>query len=404
MVAEHSRLVEQFFRDLENPALYERVDGVPIFGPHVRRKKAPNGKWQEVRVDDKDLKKIAEAMETMERDKGTLPVITPGHRKLDASVSEEDQPPTWGYARWAKPGFYSLPNGDKVKTLLATVYFDKRQKAKDGRPVSVAARSFPHRSVDYYADTHEISGIAMLRRDPELELGLISYGGTRPLFQYSTENVIMDPTAAPDANAPADSGAGEELSPDDAGKAMSYAKHYEKHHPAFKYMCDSHAEQMAASASPTNTAVPAPTDGKTPPPDQMQRSGMPAQFARDFEDMKVRLAAAEKRERLTQYSAELLRARDVERYELDPAEEVTATEHLTPAQFTAYMARLRKNYRRDPSSPLPGIQYARDGFNGQPADSTDGRLPAAQEAQVFQYLREHPESDWDRAVAAVVKR
>lgn len=446
-----STLVQDFFTDLENPALFERVDNVPIFGKHTKKKKAPDGTWHTVKVEDEDLEEIGDACDEMEA-KGNLPVITPGHRNLDPKVSEEDQPAPWGYMRWLRPGFYKAPDGKQIKTLLCTQYISKTARDKFGKPVSQAARTFPFRSVDYYADTHEITGLALLRRDPELDLGLISYGKPgRPFFLYASENPMAGEAIPPTKPPSVDAKRGgemedDELSPDEAGTAMRYVKHYERHHPAFKYMCDRYtAEQggeggaaggditpSSGDAIPEKSMPEKPTDGAPPkmpkePKDveHMQRNGMTVeQYHRELQirDKRIeaqdrRLAALESRtqaaetaSRLAQYQVELERLQVNESLEFDLADEMIEVQNKTPEQFQAHLKRLRKICKPAPvgRNGLLGIAYDRTepGSNGGTGAAngrrTDGSMQEDVQARAMQYCRHHPNCSWEEAEAAAL--
>ncbi len=312
-----STLVQKFFQDLDDPTLFERVEGVPIFTPHITTKRnKQTGESQEVSVDKDDLKEIAKKLQQMEREKGVLPIITPGHRNIDPAFPEQQQPKPWGYARGAEFGHYISPEGKKVPALLTTHYYSRTVRAEDGTPANEAARTYPFRSVDYYAGTKEISGIALLRRDPALDMGLIAYGETdaQGLFHYAEENVMPagpqepkmpDPTTPPSAEATPGSPMDDELTPEEAHTAMRYMKHYEKHHPVIQHMCQQHAMiggggaggagmgagggpgaggaaagmQPPASLSPTNGAMPG--GGMRPrPPEKKPGNASPIQNAR----------------------------------------------------------------------------------------------------------------------------
>lgn len=445
-----SQRVVDFFHDLENPDLYERIDDIPIFAKHAGKKKGSDGKWHEVKVDDRDLQEISQAYQEMEKS-GSLPVITPGHRIVDQEVSEEDQPEPWGYCRNLRPGTYIGPEGNKVPTLLGTYYLSKKAISKDGKPANVAARTFPFRSVDYYAGLKKISGVALLRRDPFLDLGLVSY------VSYAQENVMPPPTEPPDSRvtdeaqggvdgAVADA-TGDELTPEEAGTAMRYMKHYERHHPPMKYMCDRYkAEQvgdMGAGGGVADPAVEGATDippgaapketqhPEKPPMDQNANGVAPVQYAsaaqleqyaREQAAMKQTIARLEKSKaesdkllgeerrarRLTQYGSELARLKDVERYEFDEKEELEICENYTPEQFQKHIGRLRKICKQDPTgaSLMSPDQYAGRGWEGSNGGQRpdDGMLDPETLSQVYMYIREHPAdgSNWDKCVKAVI--
>lgn len=151
---------------LDNPDRYVREVGVPVFVPHVRRDE--DGEV-EASVSPEDLASIAEGMQQKLEEYGALVRVTRGHVKLakpgEPPPDESEQPPIMGWAKNARVGKWG-PGGDKLG-LLVDIYFDKKAHAE--------AMGYPFRSAEYYPETGEITGIALLRRDPELDLGVLTY-------------------------------------------------------------------------------------------------------------------------------------------------------------------------------------------------------------------------------------
>lgn len=151
---------------IEDPDRYVREPGVPVFVPHVR-----HGEGGEVEADvsPADLEEIARTANEKAAKYGVLVRVTRGHVRLhkpdEPPPPEDEQPPIWGWAKDFRVGRWG-PQGGNVG-LLADIYFDKRHHA--------AAMTYPFRSAEYYPETGEITGVGLLRRDPELDLGLLTY-------------------------------------------------------------------------------------------------------------------------------------------------------------------------------------------------------------------------------------
>lgn len=150
---------------LDDPERYVRESGVPVFVPHVRR--GEDGEV-EVEVTPDDLQAIAQEMQRKLEEYGTLVRVTRGHVVLpkpdEPPPPEDEQPPIWGWAKNPRVGAW----GPEQKTgLLVDIYF-QRDKHEE-------AMGYPFRSAEYYPETNEITGIALLRRDPELDMGLLTY-------------------------------------------------------------------------------------------------------------------------------------------------------------------------------------------------------------------------------------
>lgn len=151
---------------IEDPDRYVREPGVPVFVPHVR-----HGEGGEVEADvsPADLEEIARTANEKAARYGVLVRVTRGHVRLhkpdEPPPPEDEQPPIWGWAKDFRVGRWG-PQGGNVG-LLADIYFDRRHHA--------AAMTYPFRSAEYYPETGEITGVGLLRRDPELDLGLLTY-------------------------------------------------------------------------------------------------------------------------------------------------------------------------------------------------------------------------------------
>lgn len=150
-----------FLARLNDPARWVVVRDVPIFRPHTRRNQDGSVKYT---VTEHDIQSIAATATAKERQNGVAGIITLGHRLTDPRAPEPQQPRVVGYLRNMRPGTFGP---EQVPCDLVDAYY-KREDWDE-------ARLYPFRSAEYYPAKREITGVALLVRDPELELGVVSY-------------------------------------------------------------------------------------------------------------------------------------------------------------------------------------------------------------------------------------
>jgi hypothetical protein len=170
-----------------NPAENVRIAGVPVFKANEH---ATEG----------DLYAIAEKQRQNKERFGVLPVICFGHRQRDPQYPETAQPEVIGYGDNARVGKFG-PAGETA--LLMDLYI-RRDMAEE-------AKRYPFRSSEYYPAAKEITGIALLRRDPKLDLGILAFqrqgqrGIAGPVMFHDEVRAMMpglypsDPAAPPQA-------------------------------------------------------------------------------------------------------------------------------------------------------------------------------------------------------------
>lgn len=153
-----------FYAALNDPSKWIIRPGVPVFKAHQRIDPATG---QTINVDSAKLARIAQNMQRLERMGGVPVRATLGH--TDPKQPETQQPPVAAWYRNARVAPFG-PSGEPAVVCdewLDPAYLPQR-------------KNFPYRSSEYYDDTEQITGVALLARDPYLDLGVVSYSAGRP--------------------------------------------------------------------------------------------------------------------------------------------------------------------------------------------------------------------------------
>lgn len=252
-------LAEQF----ADPSKWDKViRKIPIFKSHEAIDKDGRVKY---RIDPKKLKAIADAInENWERYGKPLKLFL-GHTKDPKTTPQSQQPPLVGFAKDAVVGRY----GPERELGVLTTWFIKPgwlEKVKD----------YPERSPEFYPNKSEITAVALLKTDPRLNMGMVTYERSdgAVLYQRGFDMPVMDdpkPTDDPTKLPDDDMDQVDEPNDEDVAKFM-------------KYMAGCMKKYMAPAASGTNGGVPAPggAPAPTPEPDgdpiKMGRGEMAAQY------------------------------------------------------------------------------------------------------------------------------
>lgn len=147
-----------FRRALDDPRRWIIKPGVPIFKCHERVD--PNTQ-KLIRVDVPKLYRIAQNMQRLER--AGVPVrMTLGH--TEPGKPEVQQPPVSGYYR--NPRVQTFGPGQEA-AVVVDEWLDPAY--------APARKNFPYRSAEYFDDSEQITGVALLTRDPYLDLGVVAY-------------------------------------------------------------------------------------------------------------------------------------------------------------------------------------------------------------------------------------
>ena len=272
----------EFLKRLDSPEHWVIVRNVPVFKPHVRRDKDGKEKY---RVTEKDMESISKVAHQRERSSGVVGTLTIGHKLLDPHTPETRQPKVVGYVRNYRDAEFGK---EKTPCVLVDLYYSREDWEE--------ARKYPFRSAEYYPNRKEITGVALLTRDPELDLGMVAYlRQSEGPYYYSEANMADDPTTPPklkseDPDQPGESGkaVGKEDEKHKPGEGPE-SVHPDGVDPAYHDMfmrCMKHhgyPEKYSMGASPAPVA-PGPMNGSIPAParrpELMQRADDPQLLAR----------------------------------------------------------------------------------------------------------------------------
>lgn len=273
-----------------DPSQWDHVDyDVPIFIAHdlYELNKVKNAKGEKVKVavvpgDDvpedatflysigpKDLEKIQKKISAAYQRTGNAIKVFIGHS--DLTKPQKDNPDIVGYGAGAKMGTFGPEN---IPAILAErLCYVKGQYEE--------AKKYPERSPEFKPLTANITGLALLKTDPKLPMGMMTYGDHKHTVFYGSEFLGSEkeeeespkkgkepgekeesgPSALPrDPTQPPTS---DELPPEHKELAEKYMEHYKQNDPLMRYMCTKYeAEQAEASAPLPEEVDPAMADAQ----------------------------------------------------------------------------------------------------------------------------------------------
>ena len=394
-------------RDLEDPSKYVVVRGVPVFAAHERKVKV-EGVERKVKVDEARLQQIAAVCNQRWATSRTPIVVTAGHRLSDPSTPEQMQPTVLGYGLNLR-----VEPGPGDQPLLVYDQYIRRDCEE-------AARSFPFRSAEYYPDTGLITGVALLRRDAFLDLGVVSYSrgcgwvqngqplprpprwvpsvSNGPRVFYQAENKMPAPAIPSPTNVqlPDDE---DVLTPDEQKQAEKFMRHYAKHHKWVGYAM----KKYAAENTPEH-AAPAPAPAPALKPDDAlkhQADAAAIKYAALERQVQQQTAAMEAiqlnyaRERASGIVKQLV----FEGYQIrDVGAEVEKIARMTDSQRLEREQEIRLNYQRSPVGAgwVPVVPDANEGAHPSTMTMTESQL-----GKVIEYVRANPGVTFEQAEAAV---
>ncbi len=387
----------------------------------------PEGARYLYSVDKGRLDKIAAAING-NLDKHEKPIkLFAGHTR--GPGDQLKQPPLVGYGGRARRGLWGPEN---IEAVLTPLFIEKGCQS--------TVKELPERSPEFYPATNDLTALALLKTDPKLPMGMLSYqhaAYTRSdgAVLYGRGPDMAEINEDPKAGAkPAENTDGlDDLTPEEARTAARYAKHYETHHPVFKYMCGKYAAETAA-AGPESGQLP----GEAPPEKGKEEEDAEAK-KREMEKEKQEMANANNAG-LERYAAEMQQSRAVQKQQAQEiaalrqkdrknevtkklvalSKEVVLTEKSHGRLVERYMKadekewasideEVKESYQRRDGDPtqdpfLPAaVTYENDFAT---ADDFD---PMKDQLAVDRYFRENPnarpddEHDWQQAEEYAVK-
>lgn len=409
----------EFLKRLEDPDEWDITRNVPVFTVHSR--KSPEGD-ERYRVTEETLGDIGDNGESRESKKGVLGILTIGHRPNDKRIPETEVP------KFAKPiGVFKNQRkgvfGPKQEPCLLVDEYILKEHTKE-------AKQFPFRSAEYWPNRKEVTGVALLLRDPELDLGMVGY---EMMVAYMREHGapgsdnnargsdMADPAAPVERTPPAAPAA-------PAGPPGVQPDHWEQFQRCMKYAAAMGATNggMPATTIPAEPQV-APTAPATPkePTEEeaYRRRGEPDLFARVNALVNERISAenatrdkqlAELRDENRQQRDKAKRAElevvasslDNAGYQYDRQDFIDRCMVLDEKGVEANVKRVMAYSRTDPARRIP---YSRDplNFTADPPGSmnTFGATDPLKSAprnheEIVAYMRQHPGMTYEQAEMA----
>lgn len=190
---------------------YVCIPSVPIFDEHDDK----NGYFSRDR-----LQNLADNCNRRAATTGDLSPFGPGH--TDDDGAEVNQPFIWGYLTNYHVGQFGP---SRLTTLMADFWIKQkiRSVGPDGKLMLWYGPDlfleYPRRSIELWPKDDVIDWVALLKRTPERDLGLLTFSKKNGKLRYSKDYAMasptddprnFDPTAAPDADQVVD------VVPDDA--------------------------------------------------------------------------------------------------------------------------------------------------------------------------------------------
>jgi len=355
-----------------------------------------NADGKVVRKFDKDrLQKIVDVCNQRFQKDGSPALIGPGHTLLAKDAKESDQPAIWGLATDFRVGEF----GPSQKTgILATFYMKRAIDTTDerGNPKVIsghqALKEYPRPSIELWHKENLIDWIALGRRRPERDLGLLMCSkdaSGKICYQKATDDKLlytMDPEESPSIDKPAlaDTDTENEFNPEEV-------KQYER---AWKYFCKSKGMSQYSSAcmSTTNTALPGGNKevkqmSATPEEVlqyQKERDEAKAESAKLKAEVDTLKADKAETERVAQYAKRLA--------EIGVTKDINEAEELAfcvgafkeVSQFQKYAERLDKNSKGKNEPPIGGTMVKTAVGKEETIDSNMDKAE-----QVVQYMKRH---------------
>lgn len=325
----------EFLRELDDPSKYRKRTGVPI--GRAFRRQLRNGAWAEVKEDE--LPTVAEKTLAAELDSGSLPRITLGH--IDSGVDEKDQVHLVGFIRNPRPGTFGPKS---VPCVLGDTYTMVEFEQSE------LSRQYPYRSMEYRVDKGRITGLALLKRDPFSDLGVVLFhdDGGEAILVSLEEDGMGDNQPAP-APAPAAPPAAPQqpvqMSAEDKTKADALMAYFMTANPWMAKCAAEFGDQKPDGTDGDNKPVDNPKDGDKPKEDDVDKDKT-AQMQADLAASKVEIArlAKEADEAKVDKMLAILEAE----CQCDVAHERETLLSFAADKREKYLANARKQYPKKP--------------------------------------------------------
>jgi hypothetical protein len=389
----------QSLERFDDTSLWVVRDNVPVFDAHEEI--GEDG--QIIRAFGREeLEEIADNSNRRYIETGDAVPITLGHTRPGAP--ETDQPPIVGYAQQFHVGTFGPEN---KLGILATFYIRKEHLH--------TALEYPRRSVELWLRERIIDPIALLKRTPKRDLGLLTYAQQHNRLIYQMEGHYMAETMPSGIASEHDvERVGEHLPEHELAKHVEIharALHHPVHGPAlakhYAHHMHKHAEHyasvhhnmadgpgvgagqstfipgkdMAGHAPPTHhmyqKEAAAPANAETERLQQTQRDIEVSKYQRETEqlrqtntELQKRLEALERQSRVAVYERDLGHLLS-QGYQLDLAAEMAEVGDYTPEQFKKHAERIKRCYQRAP--------VGQTFLQLQPAANEGGRDPAKEQ-------------------------
>jgi|SRR5579859_315517 len=359
---------------------YEAIENVPIFDENTfEYVDAETKEKRSFHFDRSYLEEVVANCNKRAKTTGDLIPIGPGHTSKDLTQPETSQPPIWAYAAQLHLGPFGLA---RKLAILATFFVKKIYKDQ--------VAQFPRRSVELWTGQKFIDWIALCKRTPQRDLGLLTFQNDLKL-RYEMgfdmeEKDKYDPTKPPDKNEPAmphESEVPEAPHEDEPAPGVP-PEHHEhfmksiKHH--FPKLHEMHAHYMKScggkehfGAGPGmpgagNTFIPGDSEHpkKLNEVERMQKESENIRFTKLEAGMKqlaernkaLEIENADTKLRFEKAECErLVQALEYEGFQLDRAEEVKGLVPLSAEARGKRLDYIRKHYKQDPTGKLeiPGL-------------------------------------------------
>lgn len=322
-----------FIDSLDDPSQWIIKRRVPIMVPHtryVKDKKTGEQKFK-YRVTASDLPEIAAEMQQLQAS-GNPGRVTPGHINDAPDFPESEQPPVIGYQLNAEVGTWGP---QKRLGVLVDIYIRK--------DLASYAVGRPFRSPEYYPTTKQIRGLALLARDPALDMGvaeMLQENYAEPVMADENENEKPEVAATPEAVADPNA-----MTPEEEATAEKYMSHYLKKH-SWMAKCSA---QFGDPTEPNANNATIPTEVKDKEDvERMQLNDERINYSKLQNEVvtlrnEVKMLTDEKRKAKAEQLVTQLKA---ENYQLDLAEEVKDLLDMPETKWPAYEAKIRKRYAR----------------------------------------------------------